>query len=174
MRRSQEITPNQTPTALETLKTNRNNVTTIKHFIMKKLFFFIAFTIVSVAGYCQLGQPKCGIYYSYDQNGQRVLREYDCKQAYDEGPEKVPFNPSLYPNPTNGPFTVALNELVASATMSVYGIGGEYIAAFEMEEGYEMSYDISGQVPGSYIVTVQVVRSDGTDAAQEFVLIKSE
>ena len=94
MRRSEEITPNQTPTALETLKTNRNNVTTIKHFIMKKLFFFIAFTIVSVAGYCQLGQPKCGIYYSYDQNGQRVLREYDCKQAYDEGTDKVLFNPT--------------------------------------------------------------------------------
>ena len=146
---------------------------------MKQTLFL--FLIVLLAGSVKAQPPVikpddelCGIYYSYDQNGQRVLREYDCKQAYDEGPEKVPFNPSLYPNPTNGPFTVALNELVASATMSVYGIGGEYIAAFEMEEGYEMSYDISGQVPGSYIVTVQVVRSDGTDAAQEFVLIKSE
>ncbi|HRO41413.1 MAG TPA: T9SS type A sorting domain-containing protein [Flavipsychrobacter sp.] len=144
---------------------------------MKQFLFFCIFLALSGGAFAQAYNPfdvSCGIFYTYDANGARILRKDDCVEPDVEHPVGASWNPIIYPNPTSGPFTVSYNELVASATMTIIAINGTHIAAIESGQGYELHYDISDHVPGTYIVSLQVVRDDGTSDSEEFTLIKNE
>lgn len=143
---------------------------------MKPLILFFAFLAFFVnAAHAQFsGAPVCGIYYSYDANGARILREDKCVSIPDHADPAFPFSGVLYPNPTSGPFTVGFNELVQSASMTVSTIEGVVVATASMGEGYEIEGSISGRADGTYLVNVQVTREDGTQTTQSFTLIKVE
>lgn len=139
---------------------------------MKKLFVIFALLATGIPGYSQLNQPVCGIYYTYDANGQRILREDKCVSNYDNPTHMNPFNGILYPNPTVGPFTVGFNERVAHFRLSVYTIDGTLVGIIEGEQAYEAHYDLSDYVDGSFIVSLWVRRDDESEAMQDFTVIK--
>ena len=144
---------------------------------MKQTLFL--FLMVLVSGSVKAQPPVtgtvCGIYYSYDANGQRTLRKYDCIGPEITSPVATnPFNGIVYPNPTMGKTTIGFNELVQLAKLTIYRIDGVLLDELSQGESYEMVYDFTDQVPGSYVLSLYVVREDGTEAEQEFVVIRME
>jgi hypothetical protein len=140
------------------------------------ILFFTLLTFFTNGADAQIfsSTPVCGIYYSYDANGARIQRKDDCKGLEDASHNDKALNGVLYPNPTSGSFTVAFNELVRSATISITTIDGLAIATLSMDEGYEIDGNIYGRADGTYLVNAQVTRDDGTQATQSFTLIKVE
>ena len=63
---------------------------------------------------------------------------------------------NVYPNPTTGTFTVELNNIAESATVSVeiYGILGEKIMKAEMAGSKQQVFDLSGKQHGIYLIRV--------------------
>ncbi|MEI7725924.1 MAG: GEVED domain-containing protein [Bacteroidota bacterium] len=60
----------------------------------------------------------------------------------------------VYPNPTNGAFTIELNGIAESANVSVeiYGILGERILKTDMHGSRQQVFDLSGRQHGIYLV----------------------
>ncbi len=143
---------------------------------MKSIFLLIFLLLSGISLYAQWGGgPVCGIYYSYNANGERIQKKYDCVEPGTEGPAEIgSFHPVLYPNPTQGPIVVDYNELVSFATVSIYTIDGMHVAFLESGEGYSFHYDFADQVPGSYILVLTVIREGGEEAHKEFIVIKTE
>jgi len=120
------------------------------------------------------GQVTCKIKYSYDANGQRTKRVYECSDPKYSEDLHGTFRPIAYPNPNDGVFTVSFEELVRSARIIVNNMEGVMIAQYSMEEGYDRDIDIRYAVPGSYLVNIYVVREDNTEASESLVVIKDE
>ena len=98
-------------------------------------------------------QDICKIFYDYDANGQRVKRYHHCYDPNEPG-ILVPFTPVLYPNPTSGRFNINFNELLETATLTVFSIDGGLIGQTDAGPAYEITYDLADQMPGSYVVTL--------------------
>ncbi|MGE0634993.1 MAG: T9SS type A sorting domain-containing protein [Bacteroidia bacterium] len=61
--------------------------------------------------------------------------------------------PSIFPNPNNGVFTVLLSELIQGTSLQIADITGQVIMQSSLNS-YQSSIDISGYSSGIYIVQV--------------------
>jgi hypothetical protein len=68
------------------------------------------------------------------------------------------FTFSVYPNPTSGHFTLALNEATdhSNTVVEIYNIIGERLIRFQPAEIHSCKLDISDQQPGIYLIRVMV------------------
>lgn len=114
---------------------------------MKHLTFLIILFVYASAGKAQSQQTVCGIFYSYDANGERIQRKYNCIYDGPAHPTDKPLYGVIYPNPTAGPFAVELNEFVLSVVMTVSNINGEQLSSVSRSQCWEISGDISPYAP---------------------------
>jgi hypothetical protein len=83
---------------------------------------------------------------------------------------------ALFPNPTTGPISVVFSEEVKSAKLRVFNMSGSEIGSKVSENCYDMNFSIDAMVPGSYLVTIDIMRMNGAtyDYEESFTVIKSE
>jgi len=99
-------------------------------------------------------QTQCSIYYDYDPNGCRIKRYYKCIDSKAGQPQTIStFNPVLYPNPTDGVFTIGFNELLYKSTLTIY--------------------DLTRVAAGSYAVLLSAVRENNEMIRKEFTVVKN-
>lgn len=128
------------------------------------LFHIMLITITAKA------QTTCYIFYSYDNAGYRINRQYQCitgpnsnyqggpvmRQAHGTGTalgnDSIITNTcSLYPNPSNGHFSAVLKYPVHDADVYIADAKGAVISRKKMD-GTETSFDISQYPPGIYVL----------------------
>lgn len=133
--------------------------------------FLLKFTIFLIVVFCfntteskaQTGPEVCSIKYQYDISGNRIKREYKCEPSWVIG-DIIPWQnhsifSNLYPNPTTGVltgvFTTPIGGEAGGAYITVSSMGG--ILVFEQaynEIASSITFDLSQQIPGNYLVTV--------------------
>jgi hypothetical protein len=117
---------------------------------------------------------KCSIKYSYDAAGNRVKREYICETVTtNPSPSARKPNPKdattaaitsvVFPNPSNGMFTIQTNIPVADAIVMVYDLQGKLLKRFNYT-GNSTLFDIRALAVGQYMI--QLVLADGTQVHQ--------
>lgn len=136
----------------------------MKYFIKITLIFIAAFLANATESKAQTGPIECKIHYGYDVSGNRIKREYKCENSW------LPTDPlpwasnsiftSVFPNPTTGlltgTFSTPIGGEAGGAIVTVSTMGG--ITVFQQEYYEVMSsitIDISEQIPGNYLLTVQ-------------------
>ena len=64
----------------------------------------------------------------------------------------------LYPNPTQGPFTVELNNVPENASGHIYLLNsqGRALDRKDIRSERKIDFDLSGEIPGIYVVTIQL------------------
>jgi hypothetical protein len=82
-------------------------------------------------------QTVCGIAFTYDAAGNRIKREYKCKDIFE--PADKAFEVALFPNPTTGPIAVVFSEEVKSAKLRVFNMSGGEIGSKVSENCYDMN-----------------------------------
>lgn len=133
------------------------------NFLFKfSLFLILAFCSTSTKSKAQSGPEVCSIKYQYDISGNRIKREYKCEPSwtiFDPPPINTSIFSNLFPNPTTGvitgTFTSPIGGEAGGAYVSVSTMGG--IIVFEhlySEIASSITFDISQQIPGNYLVTV--------------------
>lgn len=113
--------------------------------------------------------PQCTIRFAYDKAGNRIKREYYCESV-------LPFDPaggggvsgtvSVYPNPTSGTFNVYLS-ILQFASITVSNMNGQSVAYAQSPGAEKITFDLSGQLPGNYIIKVMQRNSN-----QQFQITK--
>ena len=143
---------------------------------MKFLFRFSFFLILAFCSTCtksiaQTGPEVCSIKYQYDISGNRIKREYKCQPSWTIG-DIIPWQDrsifsNLYPNPTTGVltgvFTSPIGGEAGPALISVTTMGG--IVVFEQtytQIASSITFDISQQIPGTYLVNVHAFNTEET------------
>lgn len=143
---------------------------------MKKLIRISLFLLLGVAGLskeskAQTGPEVCSIKYQYDISGNRIKREYKCQPSWTIG-DIIPWQDrsifsNLYPNPTTGVltgvFTSPIGGEAGPALISVTTMGG--IVVFEQtytQIASSITFDISQQIPGTYLVNVHAFNTEET------------
>lgn len=113
----------------------------------------VSFAETIIAG---TSTPPCIIRFSYDNAGNRIRRDYYCEATspFDPvGPGGVSGTVSVYPNPTSGTFNVYLS-VRQLATITVSNMNGQSVAAAQSPGGETVTFDLSRQMPGNYIIKV--------------------
>ena len=143
---------------------------------MKTLLKLLIAALVSVAtvseSKAQSGPVECKIAYSYDAAGQRVKREYACAATWTPN-DPLPWQDnsvftSLFPNPTSGVFTGIFSAPVSSASFLISAMSGATVWQQTINQQMSsMTFDITAQVPGSYLLTVWAM-----DKVETYTIIK--
>jgi Secretion system C-terminal sorting domain len=108
----------------------------------------------------------CSIKYTYDEAGNRIKREYSCEWINVGGSSARKPNPQentilesiIFPNPSNGVFSIKTNVDILNATVIVSDLTGRKIKEFAYK-GNETQYDIRTLAIGQYMI--QLVLPDG-------------
>jgi Secretion system C-terminal sorting domain len=151
--------------------------------MIQKILFLICTLVASHAAYSQVGGTyipgtvvtTCSIKYSYDDAGNRTTRLYSCS-SYTVGsgsqrpnvPVAGVLESIVFPNPSNGIFTVRTNIDVPTAHVIVSDMMGKAIKQFEYN-GIEAEYDIRTLAVGQYMI--QLILPNGKQVHQ---LLKNE
>jgi Secretion system C-terminal sorting domain len=102
----------------------------------------------------------CSISYLYDDNGNRTQRTYGCQNV-----PTIPTTPLIpkqiassdaitsivFPNPSNGIFTICTNKDVNKANINITDMQGKVLKQFSYE-GKEAEYDIRALPIGQYMI----------------------
>lgn len=136
----------------------------MKYLIKVTIIFVAAFLANATESKAQTGPEVCKILYGYDVSGNRIKREYKCENTWLPS-DPMPWNETaeifstLNPNPTTGvltgTFTTPIGGEAGSALLTVSTMGGITVLQLEYTEiASSITFDISQQIPGNYLVTV--------------------
>ncbi|HTN46575.1 MAG TPA: T9SS type A sorting domain-containing protein [Flavipsychrobacter sp.] len=139
---------------------------------MKPLLFFTAILLAAATNSAAQESETCKIYYNYDAAGQRVKRYHHCLVEGEDESVAPPILVNLFPNPTNGPVNVMTNELVDVLTVRVFDMEGHEIVLEDCHDCNSLAIDLSGQLTGTYVVNVNIVKQGYTDQQHSFTVIK--
>ncbi len=133
---------------------------------MKRKLYLLAAIIIAICGnsFSAAAQsPTCKIYYSYDVAGNRVKRLYDCPpptNPWDNPTYASPLVHNVYPNPTTGPINVEFSAPTATASFLISDMNGAQILQYDLTQLTTIvTFDITPQVPGTYILTVMTTNT---------------
>lgn len=128
------------------------------------LFLLFAITAINTQSAAQSSVEICRIKYHYDMAGNRIKREYKCEAEPDPsanvGNETgTPIFTNLFPNPTTGIITGIFSIPIGGDAGGAYVYVSTMGAIVVFEQFYSaiassISFDISQQIPGNYLVTV--------------------
>jgi Secretion system C-terminal sorting domain len=154
---------------------------------MKKIILLLCAMIGSYAiGFCQGSgtvYPNgtlityCSIKYTYDDAGNRTNREYSCSTfVWGTASLRLPYKADanvavesiVFPNPSNGIFTVKTNIAIPDATVIISDLSGKKIKQFAYK-GIQNEYDIRTLALGQYMI--QLVLPNGNQVHQ---LVKND
>lgn len=144
---------------------------------MKKIIFMLAIYM-----FCQIPNVKaqlqpgeCGIMFTYDATGSLIKREFICNTSgtvmnrkannmadgkndsvsvSNFADEKIIKVNALMPNPTTGKFTITLSQELKNGKIMLLDVNGKIIES-RKENGYTITFDISGRSSGTYFVRVE-------------------
>ncbi|HTN46578.1 MAG TPA: T9SS type A sorting domain-containing protein [Flavipsychrobacter sp.] len=139
---------------------------------MKTILFAIAILLTTAIDSVAQQNENCKIYYNYDAAGQRVKRYHHCLVEGEDESVAPPILVNLFPNPTNGPVNVMTNELVDVLTVRVFDMEGHEIVLEDCHDCNSLTIDLSGQLTGTYVVNVNIVKQGYTDQQQSFTVIR--
>jgi len=144
---------------------------------MKKIIFTVAIYM-----FCQIPNVKaqlqpgeCGIMFTYDATGSLIQREFICNNSgavmnrktnnmlnqkndslsvNDLAEQKIIKVNALMPNPTTGKFTITFANILKNGEVILLDVNGKIIEN-RKENGYIITFDISGRSSGTYFVRVE-------------------
>ncbi len=155
---------------------------------MKTALMLLLLALAGNTASAQSNPPVCGIYYDYNAVGQRIKRSYDCRAIPDGGgghtpggggstsrmappgregavlstPEKLSSGIEVYPNPTAGPYTIALSGAPKEPVhYHWYNERGQILSSGIMKE-QKASGNIASWADGVYLL--QVYTPAGTES----------
>jgi hypothetical protein len=125
---------------------------------MRSLFILLLLLACGLARHAN-AQTVCGIQYTYDEDGNRIIRDYGCVTRPGPNDPAPVIDPtivkSIYPNPTTGVFHAEFSEPLSQVFFSITTIDGAMIEEREVaEEVNIVTFDIGAYAPGNYILTV--------------------
>ena len=114
------------------------------------------------------GQAICGIWFDYDAAGNRIKRYYDCKDVDPNGGivgyfgsgyklvanKEKQLMPTVSPNPTKGPYTIALPSDSGRVHFHWYDAKGSIIASGGFNEA-TYTGSIDAFPPGNYMLAIR-------------------
>jgi hypothetical protein len=125
---------------------------------MKSKLYLLAAIIVALCGTnFSAAAQSCKIFYNYDLAGNRTKRFYDCP------PQTNPWDQPLtsttirriYPNPTTGVINVEFYNPTATASFTISAMNGGLVLQYNLTQlSTIVTFDISAQMPGTYLLTV--------------------
>jgi len=144
---------------------------------MKKIIFTVAIYM-----FCQIPNVKaqlqpgeCGIMFTYDATGSLIQREFICNNSgavmnrktnnmlnqkndslsvNDLAEQKIIKVNALMPNLTTGKFTITFANSLKNGEVILLDVNGKIIEN-RKENGYIITFDISGRSSGTYFVRVE-------------------
>lgn len=117
--------------------------------------------------------PVCGIWYTYDNAGQRIKRKFECKDSRYEQ-EATPIRLNIFPNPTDGGVTGVTDETMDELSMTIYNIGGILVTSTSCLECNHLSLDISYQLQGTYVVRMFGTKQGYDNLDKSTTIIKTD
>jgi Secretion system C-terminal sorting domain len=130
---------------------------------MKQLLFINLLCIYAIQ---MNAQTECYIKYTYDDSGNRIKREFICA-ARDTLPPYNPiglrkpkpmqsdiFEASVYPNPSTGFYTVALNQISQEAYLQIINYAGQQVLAKKILS-LKTEIDITNLANGMYTFVIK-------------------
>jgi Secretion system C-terminal sorting domain len=147
-----------------------------KIILLAVTFFGILNAALSQSGPITTTSYVCSIKYSYDDAGNRTQRIYSCNWVTINGSSLLVTQPPVsdvlesivFPNPSNGVFSIKTNWDIPKATVIISDMAGRTIKEFPYE-GIEAEYNIRTLALGQYMIQLVL-----PDQKQVHRLLKNE
>jgi len=141
---------------------------------MNKILLFSGLMLLLSSGSIAQTDYGCKIRFSYDNAGNRILREYKCINIGDE--EDPPTNwwvqPRVFPNPTTGPVVVQFDIMVSSAQVTVTSMSGQILNTVSCQSCYELNINLSSYPDATYLLSLVATRPEEENFEQGYTIIK--
>jgi Secretion system C-terminal sorting domain len=130
---------------------------------MKQLLFINLLCIYAIQ---MNAQTECYIKYTYDDSGNRIKREFICAERDTILPGNPigsrmakptvakPFDVNVYPNPSNGIFTIACSMLEKNMQLQVINYAGQTVYTQSLIQ-IKTDIDISNMASGLYTFIIK-------------------
>ena len=129
--------------------------------LMTKAILILFLTVAAVPSLAQQGGT---VSFNYDANGNRVLRQIEIGGGRGEAATATigateahgPLEVTLYPNPTEGRFSVGVDNAVENTRLQavLYTAAGTVVSCKALS-GDRIDFDLSGHTAGVYVLRIE-------------------